>query len=587
MIYAYDQWAQMPTKDIYDTQMMAMAMNYAKDKYDEAKKDYEKFEEKYADFYSPFQKDMDRYNQMMNNIKSMVDDAYANGIDLLRSPEGRSTLRKITKSIDPAEFNLMRRNAKIGESYLAALGKLRSEGRFSQDMEDYRLNNLGIPSFDDFSTLGKNGLNTWSEISPAAYKSLQELTEDWYDKRTPYQLTADKAKQVLGKNYDPRAKYTGFLDEDLMNIAGQKTPGWQGSFYSDYYRNLARQQVAAEGGNPNDKNAVEARLQRNIADSQQKWLVNPVGDIRDYLQLASLNEQRRHNRVVEQKPKPTQQDISNLLGWTGRRIYNVDQARKHTNTDSLQERLFTMMDKRAHGKRTGSIHDFVWKTYKSAQDHLKGGDLITGMALAANMQENEVVDNNGNIKRPTVVFSADDNTLGLTNTRAYVHAFNGYRGAGKYSIPAGLENFLKQNNVKGYIYSNDISVNHDVSGNYDVYDLNIPVAVDKNVLLKYYGTTDQLINKGSKVGLKIIDTDGRVISPKKNSSGDEIKDVNDLNWNKIDKIIIPSTRTIYASPQDDIQINTTHDKLLYSGAVSAKRENTHADDLIYQQLDNE
>ena len=158
MIYAYDQWAQMPTKDIYDTQMMAMAMNYAKDKYDEAKKDYEKFEEKYADFYSPFQKDMDRYNQMMNNIKSMVDDAYANGIDLLRSPEGRSTLRKITKSIDPAEFNLMRRNAKIGESYLAALGKLRSEGRFSQDMEDYRLNNnpdyLGYRKETDFNITG-------------------------------------------------------------------------------------------------------------------------------------------------------------------------------------------------------------------------------------------------------------------------------------------------------------------------------------------------------------------------------------------------------------------------------------------------
>jgi hypothetical protein len=34
MVYALDNWIQLPTRDLYDTNMMAMAINAAKDMYD-------------------------------------------------------------------------------------------------------------------------------------------------------------------------------------------------------------------------------------------------------------------------------------------------------------------------------------------------------------------------------------------------------------------------------------------------------------------------------------------------------------------------------------------------------------------------
>ena len=77
MIYAYDQQAQMPVRDLYDSQMMAIAINAAKDMYDEKKKDLKEFEDKYSDFYSPFQKDMERYNKMINDVRNIIDSAYA------------------------------------------------------------------------------------------------------------------------------------------------------------------------------------------------------------------------------------------------------------------------------------------------------------------------------------------------------------------------------------------------------------------------------------------------------------------------------------------------------------------------------
>ena len=34
MVYAYDQWAQMPVKDLFDTQMMLASVQAAKDMYE-------------------------------------------------------------------------------------------------------------------------------------------------------------------------------------------------------------------------------------------------------------------------------------------------------------------------------------------------------------------------------------------------------------------------------------------------------------------------------------------------------------------------------------------------------------------------
>ena len=588
MIYAYDQYAQMPVRDLYDSAIMQMAIGAAKDMYDTRRKDFKEFKEKYADFYSPFQKDMRRYGEMMDYVKSKVDDAYAKGIDILRSPEGRVILDRITNSIDPAEYNMMRHNAKVGEAYQIALAKLRSEGKFSQDMEDYRLRSLGIPSFDEFSTYGKNGLNAWGEYSPVQYKGLQELTEDWYDKRTPYQLSADKAKEVLGKSYDPRYKYTGFLDEDLMKIAGDKTPGWQGSFYSDYYRDLARKQLAAEGKDYTDKNKVEERLQRNIANSQQKWLVNPTGSISDYAQLTSLAQAAERNRIAREnlnykKQKDAEENNERLVGWTGRRIYNTEIAKRYNNYDAIQERYNKAVDRRAKGQKGESIHNLAWRLYRAGQDNINQEDLATAIALAAKMQTPEVINHDGSLKRPTVRFSTDDNTLSLTNTRAMQNAAQGYTGKAKLTIPTGLQDWLKQNEVKGYILSNNVTANYDAIGPYDIYDLNFSVAVNKDVLLKYYGTTDNLINRGSHEGLKIITTDGKVLSKYK-SDGSALESdgadngVRNLNWNEIQEVVIPTTRTIPATVWDRQKINHTHDVEFYTKARAEARENEYAEE---------
>ena len=48
MVYANDQWVQLPTKDLYDTQMMAIAINAAKDMYEKGQQEIKDFNKLYT-----------------------------------------------------------------------------------------------------------------------------------------------------------------------------------------------------------------------------------------------------------------------------------------------------------------------------------------------------------------------------------------------------------------------------------------------------------------------------------------------------------------------------------------------------------
>jgi len=119
--------------------MMAMAINAAKDMYEKGQDEIKDFTKTYGDFMSPFAKDMERYGEMVGGVRDTINKMYAAGIDPLRSAEGRAMLSRLTNSINPAEFNMMRTNAKLGFAYLDEVAKARANGEFDEDYENWNL----------------------------------------------------------------------------------------------------------------------------------------------------------------------------------------------------------------------------------------------------------------------------------------------------------------------------------------------------------------------------------------------------------------------------------------------------------------
>lgn len=310
MVYAYDQWLQMPVKDLYDTQMMAMSIQAAKDMYDKGQKRIDDFYTKYGDFMSPFAKDMERYGEIVGGIGDIINDAYARGIDPLRSQEGRALVAQAIRSVNPAEINAMRANAKMGYAYQDALQALRKAGKYSQEQEDFDIAQTGGPSFNDFATAnGQGGFNSWDRSSPIQATSLRELTQDSYKGRTPRTLTREDFKndpRLAGKYaYDPRYEWTGYLDSDLMKVAPGASASIAGDPRAAFFREQARQMVIASGKKPTAEN-VEAQFQRNIANANEWALIDPTRQADEFAKMATefsyrsrLQQQDHDNKMDE------------------------------------------------------------------------------------------------------------------------------------------------------------------------------------------------------------------------------------------------------------------------------------------------
>ena len=276
MTYAYDDWVQMPTKDLYDTAIMKMAIDAAKDMYDKSQGQMENFYKTYGDFMSPFAKDMEAYGTAMNNVRSVINDAYSRGIDLFKSPEGRMLMQQLSHSIDPRWYNTAKQNAKVGYAYLDAIQDLRKKGKYSEAQELFDiLHNKGT-LFQDFSTLDENNnLQMWNRPSPVEATSLLDLTYDFYKNRTPKDLTKAEVESIPGYTYDPKYQYTGYLDPDILAVAPGAAAALQADPRFAYFVDQARQQALLR--NPDATQAdIDAQLYRNIADANQWALVNPT-----------------------------------------------------------------------------------------------------------------------------------------------------------------------------------------------------------------------------------------------------------------------------------------------------------------------
>lgn len=276
------EWAAQQTFNPAAASMVLSAQqNYANavyNAYQDAKQDMKDFTKEYGDFMSPFAKDMERYGQIVGGIKNTINELYKRGIDPLRSPEGRLIISQLTSSVNPAEMQAMRANAKVGYAYLDAMQDLRRKGKYSQAQEDFDIAMTGGPSFSDFATSSGSGkFNMWDRSSPIEATTLTELSRNNYTGRTARILTKeDFLKDPRLKNYtwDPRYEWTGYLDSDLMKVA----PGAAVSLASDpraaYFRELSKAKALAANPNATAQD-IQQQWYRDIADANQWALIDP------------------------------------------------------------------------------------------------------------------------------------------------------------------------------------------------------------------------------------------------------------------------------------------------------------------------
>ena len=392
MIYGQDEAVRYPVKDLYDTGMMSMYIGAIKDEYERGIKEQEEFMSKYGDFISPFQKDVENWDKLtMDPIIEAYDYLQANGIDPLRSQEGRAVINNIMRKVPREKLSMLRQSAAAGQEYLKNRGEMQAKGLYDPEFEQFL---LGDRTFSGQDTLSQG---MWARTSPSEYKGLRTLTDPWFKNRT--------AKYKYTKNgYD----YFGYDTKDMEQTADTQIDAFLASDYGKFFYDRALR-VARASRQPGESDAQVSQRAKDI-------LVNDIVDANaDYLM---------HNREVNP-------------------IYLENLRNAHENA-RMRMRLAAS---RAKGEKTNSVYNYHESALiRGALSLIPGGSgyyAKHGADASAEAASYHVKSAIINWKKE---HAKKDSRGNLIMSNDYKKKFLNYTGQLKESPTAALARFRKSNN---------------------------------------------------------------------------------------------------------------------------------------------
>lgn len=403
MLHGYEEATIVPAMDLYDSGMMQQYIAAAREQYQQGQKDLDDFYKTYGDFLSPSQADMNYYyDNTIGRVRDMFNYAQNNGVDLLRSAEGRALVANVIRNVPYGKLAAMRQNAKKLEAWQTLAAQMKANGTYGSDEFQKFVNGGVLPN--DFSTLDANGnIVMFENDAPTRFQTLNEATADWFKGRTPHELTKSQV-EGMGMKYDPRYKYTGFDYNDLLKTAGSQTQGWESSPIGQWYYEQARKKVAAAGGNPDDATKVQDQLNQDVAQANMRWLVSPtskadefaVSDHNDALQRGRMKLQHDWDVADAATKHGYDMELAGLKASTkgnkgkgtvvgidanGNPVYSTD-IPPYGAAQKLDEDRNQKIRKLE--SRLGSAYDKEWNTQVSAYKKLKNRSMtVNGKQYSA------------------------------------------------------------------------------------------------------------------------------------------------------------------------------------------------------------
>lgn len=263
MIGMYDEPVAVPIVDLLDSNMMQMYINAAKGEYERAYQEQKDFAKEFGDLYSP----SDALNKAFfdatkGRVNAAVDYLYQNGIDPLRSQEGRAYMAKVVREIPYNQLANWKADAENMKIYNKAAASLMAEGKYDKDYANWMLEQQGLSQMDQFNPYGGT---RWTALSPAEYKSIDQFAKPYGDAIKPSLLTKQDV-EGLGHTYDPKNDYLGISYSQINNAADKAAQALKSTPQGQFEMQRLKSQMIAQGLNPTNAD-VDKAFSGRIAQS--------------------------------------------------------------------------------------------------------------------------------------------------------------------------------------------------------------------------------------------------------------------------------------------------------------------------------
>ena len=588
MIYAKDQWIQLPTRDLYDTQIMMASINAARDMYNKGQEQVKEFKKEYGDFLSPIQKDMDWYNKnVIGATRNFINDAYDKGIDLARSAEGRAMMQRFANNMPIGDINKLRQSAITANEYQKMRAKLMAEDKWNPEYEKIA---MGGKTMEGWDTLNDG---TFTRTSPSPYRGLNEMTSPWFDQLEPSFLYKKAGHD-----------YYGIRDSEIDRTMRSNIPDFLNSVAGKYQYELARRQLENAGVKNITDDAIQKQLFTNIRNANAEKLQTTRKP--NAYDLAAFEESLKLNTARKLRQDEQQANIPPALpSWSQQKIYdsqakynqgvgiNGDRTLDNvnfTNTvnqivkywqeeEKLRAPSATGQKSRGYARRIANYWIRVGKegvgkalkngVFQETKDGLRASPVLAKQIWRVSQGHERVVSETESTKRASKYYNnfvvpttpgADGNRAqrelaGQSEMVPYPGGYGKYYpvsmgdanvvytpirklNVAGYKVDKNSEKYkfakwLQDNNITGYIVNKNVTTaSIPTRGGKQVIDINGKISIPAKLLAEYKDPSEWDINSVAKaLGLDLYTKDGKIATDGKQK------------WSNIEYVHIPVTRT--------------------------------------------
>lgn len=312
----YDEPVAVPIIDLLDSNMMSQYISAAREQYNQAVQDQKEFAKEFGELYGPNANiNKQFYDDTRGAVNKGLDYLYQNGIDPLRSAEGRAYIQKIIRERPYAEIANLKAQNESMKTYQKYRAEAMRNGTYDPDFEKFVLGGKTLESWDP-STDGM-----WTREAPSKYSSLKDWTSNMFDNMQleydpeltkqaggmyeVYSKSPKKMQQILDANIKDMTKsdlgkyylnmYGGDIEALKADIINRNREYTQIDRRPDQVKlHLNDQQFQA------NEAAKQRAFQREMAKQQHEWDMEEL-------------EQKNANEIAKQAAKGNDKQNYNLV----------------------------------------------------------------------------------------------------------------------------------------------------------------------------------------------------------------------------------------------------------------------------------
>lgn len=309
----YDEPVAVPIIDLLDSSMMSQYISAAREQYNQAVQDQKEFAKEFGELYGPNANiNKQFYDITKGAVNKGLDYLYQNGIDPLRSAEGRAYIAKIIRERPYAEIANLKAQNESMKTYQKYRAEAMRNGTYDPDFEKFALGGKTLESWDP-STDGM-----WTREAPSKYSSLKDWTSNLFDNMQleydpeltkqagglyqVYSKSPKKMQQILDANIKDMTKsdlgkyylnmYGGDIEALKADIINRNREYTQVDRRADQVKVHLNDQAfqAAEA-------AKQRAFQRELAKQQHEWDMEEL-------------EQKGKNEVAKESAKQNKESYN-------------------------------------------------------------------------------------------------------------------------------------------------------------------------------------------------------------------------------------------------------------------------------------